>query len=187
MVVKFHQVFSTTKTGDKGSTSLLTGTRVSKADMRLEAYGTMDELNSWLGVLAAELSPSGFPLLTKIQSELFSMGSYLALEGEASFPMPKLDPSLVEALERQIDSWNEQLPELKNFILPSGSKASSMAQVARTVTRRAERRVVALANEVEVQPEISIFLNRLSDFFFVLARIILHDEGKAESIWTPKY
>ena len=176
-----------TKTGDKGTTSLLTGTRVSKADMRLDAYGTLDELNSWLGVLASELPTNSFPLLTKIQSELFSMGSYLALEGEATFPMPKLDPDLVNALERQIDSWNEQLPELKNFILPSGSKASSMAQVARTITRRAERRVVALANEVEVKEEIPVFLNRLSDFFFVLARFILHKEGLEERIWTPNY
>ena len=176
-----------TKTGDKGTTSLLTGTRVPKDDMRLEAYGTLDELNSWLGVLAAELPTNNFPLLTKIQSELFSMGSYLALEGEATFPMPKLDPELVDALERQIDSWNEQLPELKNFILPSGSKASSMAQVARTITRRAERRVVALANEVEVKEEIPVFLNRLSDFFFVLARFILHKEGLEERIWTPNY
>ena len=176
-----------TKTGDKGTTSLLSGTRVSKADMRLDAYGTLDELNSWLGVLASELPTNSFPLLTKIQSELFSMGSYLALEGEATFPMPKLDPDLVNALERQIDSWNEQLPELKNFILPSGSKASSMAQVARTITRRAERRVVALANEVEVKEEIPVFLNRLSDFFFVLARFILHKEGLEERIWTPNY
>ena len=176
-----------TKTGDHGTTSLLTGTRVSKADMRLEAYGTLDELNSWLGLLASEAPSNCFPLLTSIQSELFSMGSYLALEGEASFPMPKLDPSLVESLERQIDSWNEQLPELKNFILPSGSKASSMAQVARTITRRAERRVVALANEVEVKEEIPVFLNRLSDFFFVQARFILHTEGVAEHIWTPNY
>ena len=176
-----------TKTGDKGTTSLLTGTRVPKDDMRLEAYGTLDELNSWLGALAAELPTNSFPLLTKIQSELFSMGSYLALEGEATFPMPKLDPELVDALERQIDSWNEQLPELKNFILPSGSKASSMAQVARTITRRAERRVVALANEVEVKEEIPVFLNRLSDFFFVLARFILHKEGLEERIWTPNY
>ena len=176
-----------TKTGDKGTTSLLSGTRVSKDDMRLEAYGTLDELNSWLGVLAAELPTNSFPLLTKIQSELFSMGSHLALEGEATFPMPKLDPELVNALERQIDSWNEQLPELKNFILPSGSKASSMAQVARTITRRAERRVVALANEVEVKEGIPVFLNRLSDFFFVLSRFILHKEGLEERIWTPKY
>ena len=101
--------------------------------------------------------------------------------------MPKLDAELVDALERQIDSWNEQLPELKNFILPSGSKASSMAQVARTITRRAERRVVALANEVEVKDEIPVFLNRLSDFFFVLARFILHKEGLEERIWTPNY
>ena len=115
------------------------------------------------------------------------MGSYLALEGEASFPMPKLDPSLVASLERQIDSWNEQLPELKNFILPSGSKAASMAQVARTITRRAERRVVALANEVEVKEEIPVFLNRLSDFFFVQARFIIKSEGGQEELWTPNY
>ena len=176
-----------TKTGDEGTTSLLTGKRVSKADMRLEAYGTLDELNSWLGVLAAEVPDNCFPFLTQIQSELFSMGSYLALEGDASFPMPKLDVSLVESLERQIDSWNEQLPELKNFILPSGSKASSMAQVARTVCRRAERTVVALANEVEVKREIPIFLNRLSDFFFVQSRFILHVEGCEEIIWNPSY
>lgn len=176
-----------TKTGDQGTTSLLTGTRVSKADMRLEAYGTLDELNSWLGVLAAEVPQVCFPLLKQIQSELFSMGSYLALEGEASFPMPKLDSSLVASLERQIDSWNEQLPELKNFILPSGSKAASMAQVARTITRRAERRVVALANEVEVKEEIPVFLNRLSDFFFVQARFIIKSEGGQEELWTPNY
>lgn len=174
-----------TKTGDKGTTSLLTGSRVSKADIRLEAYGTLDELNSWLGLLASEVPENCFPLLTKIQSELFSMGSYLALDGEATFPMPKLDPSLVEALERQMDSWNEQLPELRNFILPSGSKASSMAQVARTIARRAERKVVVLANAVTVKEEIPIFLNRLSDFFFVQARFILYTEGVAEHIWTP--
>ena len=176
-----------TKTGDEGTTSLLTGKRVSKADMRLEAYGTLDELNSWLGVLAAEVPDNCFPFLTQIQSELFSMGSYLALEGDAGFPMPKLDVSLVESLVRQIDSWNEQLPELKNFILPSGSKASSMAQVARTVCRRAERTVVALANEVEVKREIPIGVNRLSDFFFVQSRFILHVEGCEEIIWNPSY
>lgn len=176
-----------TKTGDQGTTSLLTGTRVSKADMRLEAYGTLDELNSWLGVLAAEVSRECFPLLKQIQSELFSMGSHLALEGEASFPMPKLDSSLVVSLERQIDSWNEQLPELKNFILPSGSKAASMAQVARTICRRAERRVVALAEEVEVLPEIPTLLNRLSDFFFVQARFIIKSEGGQEELWTSNY
>lgn len=174
-----------TKTGDEGTTSLLTGKRVSKGDLRLEAYGTLDELNSWLGVLATEVPDNCFPFLTKIQSELFSMGSYLALEGDASFPMPKLDVSLVESLERQIDSWNEQLPELKNFILPTGSKASSMAQVARTICRRAERRVVALSNEVEVKREITIFLNRLSDFFFVQSRFILKVEGNDEIIWNP--
>lgn len=176
-----------TKTGDKGTTSLLTGTRVSKADMRLEAYGTTDELNSWLGIVEATAPTGVFFFIHELQSELFSMGSYLALDGEASFPMPKLSDELVGRMEHQIDTWNQELPELKNFILPGGSIAASNLQVARTVCRRAERRVVALGEEVEIPSEISIFLNRLSDFLFVAARYVLHVEGVEESVWTPKY
>lgn len=176
-----------TKTGDQGTTSLLTGTRVSKADLRLEAYGSTDELNSWLGLVSAEVPEGCFPLLHDIQSQLFAMGSFLALEGEATFPMPKLNDDLVGNMETQIDAWNEQLPELKNFILPSGSKASSMCQVARTICRRAERCVVALAEQHEVREEIPQFLNRLSDFLFVQARYVLHTEGHAEVVWTPNY
>lgn len=166
---------------------MLTGSRVSKADLRLEAYGSTDELNSWLGLVAAEVPEGCFPLLQNIQSELFSMGSYLALEGEATFPMPKLSPELVAQMEAQIDTWNAALPELKNFILPSGSKASSMCQVARTICRRAERCVVALAEQHEVRDEIPQFLNRLSDFLFVQARFVLYTEGHDEVVWTPNY
>ena len=176
-----------TKTGDKGTTSLLTGTRVSKADMRLDAYGTTDELNSWLGLIAATAPQDVFGFIEALQSELFSMGSYLALDGEASFPMPNLNPDLVTQMEQQIDAWNQDLPELKNFILPGGSVASSHAQVARTVCRRAERLVIALSQQVEVPAEVPVFLNRLSDFLFVAARFILHTEGRSEVIWTPKY
>ena len=176
-----------TKTGDKGTTSLLTGTRVSKADMRLDAYGTTDELNSWLGLVAAEAPHGVFFFVEELQSELFSMGSYLALDGEASFPMPQLSPDLVIRMEQQIDSWNQEIPELKNFILPGGSISAGHLQVARTVCRRAERLVVALSEEVTVPSEIPIFLNRLSDFLFVAARYVLHVEEQAEVIWTPKY
>tara|TARA_B100000795_G_C22744890_1_gene416883 strand:+ start:498 stop:1040 length:543 start_codon:yes stop_codon:yes gene_type:complete len=176
-----------TKTGDKGTTSLLTGTRVSKSDMRLEAYGTLDELNSWIGLVSAEVPQGCFPMLHEIQSELFSMGSYLALDRKASFPMPKINSSLVLQLESQIDSWSQELPELKNFILPNGSKASSMCHVARTICRRSERLIVALSEQVEVKAEIPLFLNRLSDFLFVQARYVLYTEGLDEVVWTPNY
>ena len=176
-----------TKTGDKGTTSLLTGTRVSKADMRLEAYGTTDELNSWLGLVAAEAPHGVFFFIEELQSELFSMGSYLALDGAASFPMPQLSPDIVHRMEQQIDSWNQELPELKNFILPGGFISAAHLQVARTVCRRAERLVVALSEAVDVPAEIPIFLNRLSDFLFVAARYVLHVEEQPEVIWTPKY
>ena len=176
-----------TKTGDKGTTSLLTGTRVSKSDLRLEAYGTLDELNSWLGLVSAEVPSGCFPLIQEIQSELFSMGSYLALDGKASFPMPQISSSLVKELETQIDRWSQKLPELKNFILPSGSKASSMCHVARTICRRSERLIVALSEQVEVKTEIPLFLNRLSDFLFVQARYVLCTEGLDEVVWTPNY
>jgi cob(I)alamin adenosyltransferase len=176
-----------TKTGDQGTTSLLTGTRVSKSDMRLEAYGTLDELNSWIGLVSAEVPQGCFPMLHEIQSELFSMGSYLALDGKASFPMPKINSSLVLQLESQIDSWSQELPELKNFILPNGSKASSMCHVARTICRRSERLIVALSEQVEVKAEIPLFLNRLSDFLFVQARYVLYTEGLDEVVWTPNY
>jgi len=155
--------------------------------MRLDAYGTTDELNSWLGLIAATAPQGVFGFIETLQSELFSMGSYLALDGEASFQMPKLNPDLVTQMEQQIDAWNQDLPELKNFILPGGSVASAHAQVARTVCRRAERLVIALSQQVEVPAEIPVFLNRLSDFLFVAARFILHTEGRSEVIWTPKY
>ena len=175
-----------TKTGDKGQTSLLNGVRVSKAELRLEAYGTLDELNSHLGVLVAHASEL-FPLSDSIQSQLFAMGSHLALDGEASFPMPKWEDALVGRLEQQIDSWNEQLPELKNFVLPGGCASSSQCHVARTVCRRAERVVVALAENTTVHEAIPAFLNRLSDYLFVMARWMDFKTGAQDRIWTPNY
>ena len=176
-----------TKTGDNGQTSLLSGSRVSKSDFRLEAYGTLDELNSQLGVLAATLPSDKFPYAQAIQSELFAMGSHLAVEGTPAFPMPKFNEDLVGQLERQIDQWNEILPELKSFVLPGAHAQSAHCHVARTVCRRAERKVVALNNEVEVSAEIITFVNRLSDFLFVMARWIDFSNGAPDRIWTPKY
>lgn len=176
-----------TKTGDKGQTSLLSGTRVSKAELRLEAYGTTDELNSHLGKLEAILPAGAFPMAQDIQSELFAMGSYLALDGEATFPMPLLQEDLIVKMEAQIDAWNAGLPELKNFILPGGSLEAAECHIARTVCRRAERLVVALAEAEKVPEIIPMFLNRLSDFLFVQAREVLRIQGRAERIWTPKY
>jgi cob(I)alamin adenosyltransferase len=176
-----------TKTGDHGQTSLLSGSRVSKAELRLEAYGTFDELNSHLGVLAATLPSDQFPYSQAIQSELFAMGSHLAVEGTPDFPLPKVNEDLVGQLERQIDQWNEILPELKSFILPGAHPQSAHCHVARTVCRRAERRVVALNDEAKVAVEIITFVNRLSDFLFVMARWIDFSNGAPDRIWTPKY
>jgi cob(I)alamin adenosyltransferase len=175
-----------TKTGDGGQTSLLNGTRVSKAELRLEAYGTLDELNSHLGVLVAQAHDL-FPLSEAIQSQLFAMGSHLALEGQAEFPMPKWDEELMGRLEQQIDSWDEQLPELKNFVLPGGCVQSAYCHVARTVCRRAERVVVALAETAEVDAVIPAFLNRLSDYLFTMARWMDFSAGAEDRIWTPNY
>lgn len=175
-----------TKKGDGGQTSLLNGTRVSKAELRLEAYGTLDELNSHLGLLVVEAN-AHFPLSEAIQSQLFAMGSHLALDGQVEFQMPKWDEELTGRLEQQIDSWNEQLPELKNFVLPGGSALSAQCHVARTVCRRAERVVVAISETAQVNGEIPAFLNRLSDYLFVMARWMDFSAGAEDRIWTPKY
>lgn len=180
-----------TKTGDKGTTSLLTGKRVSKTELRLEAYGTLDELNSCIGFVGAALPEGAMQLQHEIQSELFAMGSHLAVDGPVEFPLPKLDAEIVEKMERAIDGWNAELPELKSFILPGGSEAAARCHMGRTVCRRAERLVVALSEEHKevqvIRDSVLPFLNRLSDYLFVLARFVLYVEEKPEQIWKPKY
>ncbi|MBT8326923.1 MAG: cob(I)yrinic acid a,c-diamide adenosyltransferase [Bacteroidia bacterium] len=169
-----------TKTGDKGETSLLGGTRVSKANQKLEAYGTVDELNSHVGMVAS-LNDNHKTFLQNIQHRLFNIGSLLATEKEVSFELPSIKIEDIEVLEQEIDKLNENLPTLKNFILPGGSSSSAQAHIARCVCRRAERRVVALQNEnytILVQ-----YLNRLSDYLFVLSRDLLRIEEKEEVIW----
>ncbi len=163
-----------TKTGDKGKTSLMGG-RVSKDDLRVEAYGTIDELNSFIGKAVTELDPAVFKDLLEdletIQHELFDCGGDLAnVMKERKYT---LQEASIEALEKRIDALSDEAPPLKRFILPGGTPAAATLHIARTVTRRAERRVVTLLNEVEDVPAIvQKYLNRLSDYFFAASRVV---------------
>lgn len=168
-----------TKTGDKGETSLLGGTRVSKAHQKIEAYGTVDELNAIIGSLRASTTHSSDFLLA-IQHTLFNAGSLLALERKVNFEMPQVEESDITSLEKEIDRLNLDLPVLKNFILPGGSVPSGWAHQARTVCRRAERRVVVLEGDYSL---IVQYLNRLSDYFFVLSRSLMKADGLDEIVW----
>ena len=177
-----------TRTGDKGQTSLIGGTRVSKSDPRLEAYGTVDELNSVLGVLRAELSSSSDSnladadsFLAQIQNELFNVGSQLACEDKAMrTQLPSVHEESIQRLEEKMDEYSQTLAPLKNFILPGGTKAAAYAHVARTVCRRAERNCVLLSDTVDV---LNRYLNRLSDYLFVLARHLNSVAKVSEPIW----
>ena len=168
-----------TRTGDKGTTGLGDGSRVDKDDLRVEAYGTVDELNSAMGlVLAAELPEAVQPCLERIQHELFDLGGELCMPGYNLLP-----DSYVTALESDLDAFNSDLPPLKDFILPGGSEAAARCHCARTVARRAERRLISLAR-VENVNEVSIrYLNRLSDLLFVMARVLARHDGGAEITW----
>jgi cob(I)alamin adenosyltransferase len=176
-----------TKTGDKGQTSLVGGTRVSKTHVRIEAYGTVDELNSWLGYLRDQEASKGFiEPIKAMQEVLFTIGSNLALEEKGKFEIPAVEESQVTQLESWIDSWESGLPAMRNFILPGGHTAVSICHISRTVCRRAERQVIRMADEVEVEEIIIRYLNRLSDLLFMLARRIAFDEGAEETPWRPK-
>ena len=164
-----------TLTGDKGTTSLVTGTRVSKDDVRVEAYGTVDELNAHIGRMACEAQLAdldGMPqLVRKVQNKLFNIGAYLATENTADdSPVYGLAEADVTEVEQMIDQMDAQLPPFRGFILPGGSTLSALCDICRTVARRAERRVVTLSHQAPVSPLVLSYLNRLSDFFFVLAR-----------------
>lgn len=179
-----------TKTGDKGTTSLIGGTKVSKAHLRIEAYGTVDELNSIIGLcrdlLTDEQSRS---LLLETQDRLFTVGSALACdpEKETKLHIPDLHEEDIELLEKEIDRMNEVLPVMKNFILPGGNVAVSQLHIARCVCRRAERCCVRLGEEShEIEPIIQKYLNRLSDYLFVLARYAAHLAGAEEIVWKPR-
>jgi cob(I)alamin adenosyltransferase len=172
-----------TKTGDGGETSLFGGARVRKNDSRIEAYGTVDELNSFIGVArAAWPSASYDSLLHAIQSDLFDIGAYLASPGTSRFAGP--DAARVAVLEQAIDAMESELAPLKTFILPGGSLAAAQLHVARTVCRRAERLVVALRDDDDATTASITYLNRLSDLLFVAARFANHVHGVADVPWT---
>ena len=167
-----------TRTGDHGETSLFGGARVPKHDPRIEAYGTIDELNSQLGVARASWPASPLDdLFARIQSDLFDIGAHLAAPGSTRFP--GADPARVAELEQSIDAMESELPPLRNFILPAGCAAAAQLHVARTVCRRAERLVAALQDEASI-----VYLNRLSDFLFVAARYANLKHGVADVTWN---
>jgi cob(I)alamin adenosyltransferase len=174
-----------TKTGDRGETSLIGGTRVQKHHIKIEAYGTVDELNSYTGLVRDlfDDKDSG-TLLTEIQNQLFVIGSHLAEDHERSkMKLPDVHESWITDLEKAIDKMNDSLPELKNFILPGGHPVVSHAHIARCICRRAERCVTALAETEETNPFIIQYLNRLSDYFFTLARFIGMKNNAQEIQW----
>jgi len=163
-----------TKTGDKGETSLFGGRRVWKDNLRISAYGTVDELNSILGITVTELNNKELvEVINSIQKELFVLGSDLAspLDKEnKKFEIPRVNSEFVERLEKLIDNYDSQIPSLKNFIIPGGTKGAGFLHFARTVCRRAEREVISLSKIETINEEIKVYLNRLSDLLFVLAR-----------------
>ncbi len=163
-----------TRTGDNGQTSLVGGARVSKTHPRLEAYGTIDELSSHLGLLSAMLPQKEHHrlFLLKIQHSLFVVSTLLATEDDCGFRPAPLDVSAISNLEQEIDTLQSQLPPLRAFIIPGGCKEASQAHVCRTVCRRAERRVLALNEHTPVSKDVICYLNRLSDYLFVLARYL---------------
>jgi len=176
-----------TKTGDKGETGLFGGKRVSKDDVRIEAYGTTDELNAFIGQLISQVEIDDVQkVLIAVQNDIFAIGSMLSMPADQSFDIPIVDEASIEILENAIDNMESGLEPLRNFILPSGHATISACHICRTVSRRAERRVVTLESVEEIDPTIKKYLNRLSDYFFVLSRYIAANLGINETIWKPK-
>ena len=178
-----------TKTGDQGITSLLGGVRVPKSDLRIDAYGTLDELNSYVGLLRdQEVNKKRSELLKTIQDRLFTIGADLAtVPGKDKVKKPDLHPEDVEVLEKEMDAMDAELPMLTSFILPGGHTAVSFCHLARTVCRRSERIVVELASEEHVAELVIQYLNRLSDFLFVLGRKMAQELEVEEVTWKPRW
>lgn len=188
-----------TRAGDGGQTALIGGRRVSKADLRIDTYGTVDELNSWIGLLRDQPINAGRrELLKEIQDRLFTVGSELATDPEKASiqtglkrAMPAITPGDVSLLETSMDAMDAELPELRAFVLPGGHQSVSFGHVARTVCRRAERLVIALndtsvRSAAAVDPLVLQYLNRLSDYLFVLSRKMAHELGAEEVAWQPR-
>jgi cob(I)alamin adenosyltransferase len=177
-----------TKTGDKGQTSLIGGTRVSKAHLRIESYGTVDELNSYIGLVKDQkVNELRQDFLKEIQDRLFTIGASLASDPEKSkMKIPDLLESDVVSLEKEMDKMNEILPELRSFILPGGHPSVSYGHIARCVCRRAERLVIALSEQEFVAELVIKYLNRLSDYLFTLCRMMHFELGVAEIPWQAR-
>lgn len=184
-----------TKTGDKGTTALFGGTRVPKHDLRIESYGTVDELNSYIGLIRDQkIAQTTIESLIRIQNELFTLGAMLATppekevlkNGKQRLNIPKITSSSIETLEKEIDTMNLELPPMTNFILPGGNQTVSFCHIARCVCRRAERLATALNESEIVNPNVLTYLNRLSDYLFVLARKLTKDLSAREIAWIPE-
>ncbi len=177
-----------TKTGDKGSTSLIGGTRVPKHHLRIESYGTVDELNSYIGLIRdQDIAGKHKDILKEIQDRLFTIGASLAADPEKSkMKIPDLHTADIELLEQEIDRMDAELPPLRHFILPGGSNAVSFCHIARCVCRRAERLAVNLSEDSFVDEKVVIYLNRLSDYLFTLARKIGNEQQIIENEWIPR-
>ncbi|MDL2256026.1 cob(I)yrinic acid a,c-diamide adenosyltransferase [Parabacteroides sp. OttesenSCG-928-K15] len=175
-----------TKGGDKGMTSLVGGHRVSKGDLRIETYGTVDELNSFIGLLITAIDQDETRnFLLFIQHKLFTIGSYLATDPEKTEIRiaSRVTPESIERIEKEIDRIDETLPEMKHFLLPGGTQPAALAHVCRAICRRAEREIYRLADKAEIEDFVLIFMNRLSDYFFLLAREESLKNGGSEIIW----
>ncbi len=175
-----------TKTGDDGTTGLIGGSRVKKYDIRLEAYGTVDELNSHVGLVLSGVDDEQTKIvLTDVQNKLFVIGAHLAMDENAGDMKKQLpcDEHDIELLEKEMDKMFETLPKLNNFIMPTGCQVAAFAHVARTVCRRAERRIVELAEKTDVDQNLTKYINRLSDYLFVLSRKLNLDNKVAETPW----
>lgn len=183
-----------TKMGDNGETGLVGGTRISKSDSRIDLYGEVDELNSWIGVALCFMPEQDFvkevAFLKNIQSSLFDLGSNLACEAEqrATYKLPNLSESIIKGVEAEIDRYDHECPKLKNFILPGGDKAAAHFHLCRTVCRKIERKMIHFRElHKEELPELAApFINRLSDYFFVLSRFINVKKGIVEVAWVPQ-
>ena len=193
--LKYEVMKIYTKTGDKGTTALFGGTRVPKHNLRIEAYGTVDELNSYIGLIRDQKIASHIiDSLIRIQNELFTLGAMLATppekeilkNGKERLNIPKITPQSVEFLEKEIDNMNEELSPMTNFILPGGHQTVSFCHIARCVCRRSERLATALHEQEVINTDILTYLNRLSDYLFVLARKLTKDLQAKEIPWLPE-
>lgn len=189
MSIRINRVY--TRSGDQGETGLVGGRRVGKDALRIECYGTVDELNATIGMARLHTGAAALlrldQILGRVQNELFNLGSLLATPPESLHPkQPVIEERHVSRLEQEIDELNGPLPELRSFVLPGGGAAAAHLHLSRTVCRRAERLAVALGRKEEVRPEAIHYLNRLSDALFVFARWAAHTLGEPEPLWTPE-